>query len=78
MSFDTVAENRAFSEKFNFNFPLLSDTDREMGLAYGACFDEDQAMARRIGVVIDADGKIAAYQVKVHPKEYAAKVLATL
>lgn len=70
--------NRAFSEKFNFNFPLLSDTDREMGVQYGACQDEDQAMAKRIGVVIDAEGKIKAYETKVHPKNYPAQVLASL
>ena len=36
MSFDSAEENKAFSEKFSFNFPLLCDTDRKMGLAYGA------------------------------------------
>ena len=30
-SFDTAAENRAFAEKFHFNFPLICDTDHSIG-----------------------------------------------
>jgi thioredoxin-dependent peroxiredoxin len=28
VSFDTPAENKAFAEKYHFNFPLICDTDR--------------------------------------------------
>ena len=33
-SFDSAADNKKFAEKFNFNFPLLCDTDRAIGTAY--------------------------------------------
>ena len=36
VSFDPVDANRAFAEKFDFNFPLLSDTSKAMGIAYVA------------------------------------------
>jgi peroxiredoxin Q/BCP len=58
VSFDTEAENRAFAEKFDFNYPLLCDTDRSMGLAYGACDAADAGCAKRISIVIDADGNV--------------------
>lgn len=58
VSFDTAAENKAFAEKFAFNFPLLCDVDRQLGLAYGAADDAKASSAKRIGVIIGADGKI--------------------
>lgn len=39
MSFDSPAEKKAFAEKFNFSFPLICDTDRAIGTAYGANVD---------------------------------------
>ena len=57
VSFDTPAENRAFAEKFHFNFPLISDTDRAIGTAYGANADPAKG-AQRVGVIIGPDGKI--------------------
>src|SRR5690349_14121281 len=36
ISFDAPAKNAAFVEKYHFCFPLLSDVDRKVGLAYGA------------------------------------------
>jgi len=35
-SFDTPADNAAFARKYSFPFPLLSDPDRTLALAYGA------------------------------------------
>ena len=58
MSFDTVEENRAFAEKFDFPYPLLCDPSREMGMAYGACKDASAKYADRIAYIIDADGNI--------------------
>jgi len=67
VSFDTVEENRAFAEKFSFPFPLLSDTERAVGLAYGACDDASASHAARITYVIGSDGKIAKAHGKVDP-----------
>ena len=64
VSFDTVEENKAFAEKYDVSFPLLCDTTREMGMAYGACSRADAEYPERITYVIDAAGQI----------EYAEKV----
>jgi peroxiredoxin Q/BCP len=58
VSFDTAEENRAFAEKFSFNFPLLCDTERKMGLAYGAADSPSDAKARRVGVVVGPHGGV--------------------
>lgn len=58
ISFDTPAANRAFAEKFSFPFPLLSDTTRQVGLAYRACDSASARTARRYTYVIGPDGRI--------------------
>lgn len=78
VSFDTEAKNRAFAEKFGFNFPLLCDTDRAIGLAYGATDQDSTRGARRIGVVIDEQGVIQEYERKVNAADYPAQVLSRL
>ena len=78
MSFDTVAENAAFAKKFNFNFPLLCDTERKIGLAYGACDSRDAATARRITYIIGPNGRITAAYSKVAAAEHPAEVLRNL
>lgn len=75
MSFDTPEENRAFAEKFSFNFPLLCDTDRKLGVAYGAADSPTSGGARRIGVVIGPDGKVREWLPKVDAKTYPQEVL---
>jgi len=73
-----VEANRAFAEKLGFDFPLLCDTSREIGLAYGACDTADAEYARRVSYVIDPEGKIAKAYAKVSPADHAAQVLASL
>ena len=63
-----MEDNAAFARKFHYNFPLLCDTTREIGLAYGACDDAHASAARRISYVIGPDGRI----VKAYPKVNAA------
>jgi peroxiredoxin Q/BCP len=75
VSFDTEAENKAFAEKFSFNFPLLCDLDRAMGVAYGAADDTNAGNARRVGVVIDAQGRIKEWLPKVDARSYPQDVL---
>lgn len=78
ISFDTVEENAAFARKFQFPFPLLCDTDRKIGLAYGACESPQDVYAKRISYVIGEDGKILLAYPKVdaarHPQEVLEKV----
>ena len=78
MSFDTAAENKAFAEKFSFNFPLLCDTDRKMGVAYGATAAGAGGGAKRVGCVIDPQGKIKEWLPKVDAGSYPTDVLARI
>lgn len=75
VSFDPVAANKAFAEKFDFPFPLLCDTERAMGLAYGACDTPDAEYARRITYVIDGAGRIRAAYPDVKPTLHPRQVL---
>lgn len=77
-SFDTVAENAAFAQKFQFPFPLLCDTNRTVGLAYGACDDAKASYAKRISYLIDEQGKIHKVYDTVNPRTHPAEVLADL
>ena len=75
-SFDTVEDNAAFAKKFNYTFPLLCDTDRKIGLAYGACDDAKAGSAKRISYLIGPDGKIKKAYGTVKPAEHPTEVLA--
>lgn len=76
-SFDSAADNKKFAEKFNFNFPLLCDTDRAIGTAYGANVDPAKGAAR-VGVIIDRDGKIKEWHERVDARAWPAEVVKTL
>ena len=78
VSFDTVEENAAFAAKFDFPFPLLCDTDRALGLAYGACDDASASNAARITYVIGADGRIKEAIGKVDAAAQPAELLGSL
>jgi peroxiredoxin Q/BCP len=78
VSFDSVAENRRFAEKFDFPFPLLCDTDRKIGVAYGAASSTKDEYASRIAYVIDEEGKIAQAHAKVDAAGYPAYQLRNL
>jgi peroxiredoxin Q/BCP len=77
VSFDTPAENKRFAEKNHFNFPLICDTDRTIGTAYGANADPHKG-AQRVGVVIDAQGKIKEWHARVDARAWPAAVVGTL
>lgn len=78
VSFDTVEENRAFAEKFSFPFRLLCDTERAMGMAYGAADAPDQGYAKRISYVLDEQGRVLHAYPKVKPDAHLDEVLGDL
>lgn len=78
VSFDGVEDNRAFAEKFDFPYPLLCDTDRALGIAYGAADDASAGYARRISYVIDEEGVILLTYPKVDPKAHLDEILKDL
>lgn len=78
VSFDTVKENQEFAKKYRFEFPLLCDVNREIGLAYGACQSKEAKNANRIAYVIDLHGNIQAAYSKVDAANFPETVLQTL
>ena len=77
MSFDSPDANRKFAEKHHFNFPLICDTDRKIGTAYGANVDPKKG-AQRVGVVIDRDGRIKEWHARVDARAWPEEVLKAL
>ncbi len=73
ISYDEVADNCAFAEKFEFPFPLLCDDDFAVGNKYGA---GDSGFASRISYLIDEQGVITHATAKVDPNTHADEILA--
>jgi peroxiredoxin Q/BCP len=78
ISFDGVTENAAFARKHDFGFRLISDTNHEVALAYGACDSLKSRNPERVSYLIDADGVIERVFDKVDPRDHAAQVLADI
>lgn len=78
ISFDTVEENAGFAKKFDFPFPLLCDTDRTVGMLYGACESHDAESPKRVSYLIGPDGIIVKAYPKVDPSQHPAEVLADI
>ena len=78
VSFDSPGANKKFAEKYSFTFPLLCDTDKKMGIAYGATEPGSRSSATRMGVIIDPQGKIAHYWPKVKAKDFPTQALEAL
>jgi thioredoxin-dependent peroxiredoxin len=74
-SFDGIAENAAFAEKFRFSFPLLCDTERSLGLSYGACDDPGADAPRRISYLIGPDGLVKKAYPNVNAGAHPAEAL---
>ena len=74
-SFDSVQENAAFAKKFDFPYRLLCDTERRIGMAYGACDTPSAGTAKRISYVIGPDGSIRHAFPKVDAKKHPQDVL---
>jgi len=78
VSFDTQEANKKFAEKYGFTFPLLCDTERSMGMAYGAADEPSARSAKRTGVVIGPDGKVKHYFPKVDARAFPEEALQLL
>jgi peroxiredoxin Q/BCP len=53
----------------------LCDTERAMGLAYGATDASSSGGAKRVGVVIGPDGKVKHYFPKVDARAFPEEAL---
>jgi peroxiredoxin Q/BCP len=80
---DGVASHDRFRDKYELNFPLLSDPDHSVADAYGAwgkkkMYGREYEGVLRSTFVIDADGRIEMVYAKVKAAENARQVLEDL
>jgi len=81
ISFDNPTDNKAFRDKFDFGFSLLSDEDRSVGETYDAVRAPDEQFAdfpKRISYLINPEGVIAKTYEVADPAAHAEVVLADL
>ncbi len=76
ISFDSPEDNAAFARRHEFGFPLLSDTDHAVAIAYGACSGASARYPDRVSFLIDEHGKIERVYDQVDPRDHPARVLA--
>ncbi|MEJ2482649.1 MAG: thioredoxin-dependent thiol peroxidase [Gemmatimonadota bacterium] len=80
---DDIASHEKFRDKYELNFPLLSDPDHEVAEAYGAwgtkkMYGREYQGILRSTFVIGPDGRIEKAYPKVKPAEHADQVVSDL
>lgn len=83
VSGDDAGAHQKFVAKFDLNFPLLVDPDRQVLERYGAWVEKSMYGKKSMGVarityLIDPEGKVAHVWPKVSPEEHPAEVAAVL
>jgi thioredoxin-dependent peroxiredoxin len=82
MSKDSVESHCKFQDKYDLNFPLLSDPSGEVLTKYGAWGEKTLYGKKSMGIIrstaIIKDGKIARHFPKVKVKGHVAAVLAAV
>jgi len=76
---DSVASHQKFRDKYELNFPLLSDEDQVVARAYGVWKEKSMYGRKYWGVerstfIIDEEGDVLEAWRKVRPKGHAQKV----
>jgi len=72
VSTDSVKSHEGFKNKYDLNFPLLSDKSKEIIKSYGV--ESDSGSARRVTFLIDKSGVIRHIWSKVKATEHADEV----
>ena len=75
-SVDPLKTLEGFAAKNGFTFPMVSDSSRDIGEAYGVLKDNASRSAERDTVVIGTDGMIKRAYERVKAEGHAAEVLA--
>lgn len=75
---DPIVANAKFASDNHFDFPLLSDTNLKVAVAYGAADDARASKARRIALLIDEHGRIVRVYDPAGTAKFPAQVLADL
>ena len=75
VSFDAPSVNKAFKEKFDFPYDLLSDLDKETSLRFGVK-ESDSGNANRMSILIGPNREIIKVYNEVKPADHPEQVLA--
>ena len=78
VSYDAPSDNAAFVEKYNFPYPLLSDTDQAIAKAYGAYAAASPDYPQRNTYVISSEGTLEQVLDGVNPKTHPRSLLDSL
>jgi peroxiredoxin Q/BCP len=78
ISTDPPEENSIFQKQEHLPFSLLSDVDRKICIAYGACAFTQAYYANRITYIIDEQGLVQKSFSNVDPNTHASEILALL
>jgi thioredoxin-dependent peroxiredoxin len=74
VSLDSPDSHRRFREKYNLNFPLLTDEGGRAAEALGV-LRENREKANRVTFLLDPDGRIARVYPEVSPETHADVIL---
>lgn len=83
VSADDLASHGKFREKYQLNFPLLSDPEHKVAEKYGAWREKNMYGKKSMGIqrstfLIDAEGKVAKVWPRVQVDGHDEQVLAAL
>lgn len=73
VSTDSVKSHEGFQNRYNLNFPLLSDKEKKIIKAYGV--ESEFGSARRVTFLIDRSGLIRHVWLKVNTSEHTREVV---
>jgi len=74
VSLDSPESHKAFREKYNLNFPLLTDEGGRASEALGV-LREGGEKANRVTFLLDPDGRISKVYPEVSPETHADEIL---
>ena len=74
ISLDSPESHSRFREKYNLNFPLLTDEDGRASEALGV-LRENRRVANRVTFLLAPDGGIAKVYLEVSPETHADEIL---
>jgi thioredoxin-dependent peroxiredoxin len=77
VSFDTIAKQKEFAEKFNLNFPLLADTNGVITAAYDVKMPMLK-LDKRVSFLIGKDGKILHVTDAMNPQTHFDEMQAAI
>ena len=80
---DPISSHEKFRDKYDLNFPLLSDVDHQVAEAYGTWKEKSMYGKKFWGVerstfLIDEEGVVTEVWRKVKPKDHADRVMGAL